>query len=173
MLLFLAAIESEEVRSVMEIICEEYLEDMIRAANSILHNEQDARDAVQNAFLRMLNHVDQLQKLTNHQTKWYVVTAAFNAAKDIYRTKKKQNEIPISEDIATVDQFERYETKDQVEKMLLNLSAKDQEFLILRYVYGLKYAEIGEIQDLSEEAARKIVKRAEAKLEELCKEGQL
>ena len=40
MLLFLAAIENEEVRSVMEIICEEYLEDMIRAANSILHNER-------------------------------------------------------------------------------------------------------------------------------------
>ena len=83
MLLFLAAIENEEVRSVMEVICDEYLEDMIRAANSILHNEQDARDAVQNAFLRMLNHTDVLQGLTDHQIKWYVVTAAFNAAKDV------------------------------------------------------------------------------------------
>lgn len=173
MLLFLAAIENEEVRSMMEMICEEYLEDMVRAANSILHNEQDARDAVQNVFLRMLNHVDQLQKLTDHQTKWYVVTAAFNAAKDIYRTKKKQNEIPISEDIATVDQFERYETKDQVEKMILKLSAKDQEFLILRHTYGFKYAEIGEMLNSSEEAVRKAIKRAETKLEGMCKEEQL
>jgi len=173
MLLFLAAIENEEVRSVMEMICEEYLEDMVRSANSILHNEQDARDAVQNAFLRMLNHVDQLQKLTDHQTKWYVVTAAFNAAKDIYRTKKKQNEIPISEDIATVDQFERYETKDQVEKMILKLSAKDQEFLILKHTYGFKYAEIGEMLNSSEEAVRKAIKRAETKLEGMCKEEQL
>ena len=173
MLLFLAAIENEEVRSVMEMICNEYLEDMVRAANSILHNEQDARDAVQNAFLRMLNHVDQLQKLTNHQTKWYVVTAAFNAAKDIYRIKKKQYEIPISEDIATVDQFERYETKDQVEKMLLNLSAKEQEILILRHAYGFKYAEIGEMLGSSEDAVRKVIRRAEAKVEELCKEVQL
>ena len=173
MILFLAAIENEEVRSVMEMICEKYLEDMVRAANSILHNEQDARDAVQNVFLRMLNHVDQLQKLTDHQTKWYVVTAAFNAAKDIYRTKKKQNEIPISEDIATVDQFERYETKDQVEKMILKLSAKDQELLILRHAYGFKYAEIGEMLNSSEEAVRKAIKRAETKLEGMCKEEQL
>ncbi|MBR3470769.1 MAG: sigma-70 family RNA polymerase sigma factor [Lachnospiraceae bacterium] len=173
MSLFLAAIENEEVRSVMEIICEEYLEDMIRAANSILHNEQDALDAVQNAFLRMLNHADVLRGLTDHQTKWYVVTAAFNAAKDVYRIRKKQNEIPISDGMADADQFENYETKDQVERMILKLSAKDQEFLILRHVYGLKYAEIGKMQDLSEEAVRKTVKRAEAKLEEMCKEEQL
>ena len=173
MLLFLAAIENEEVRSVMEVICDEYLEDMIRAANSILHNEQDARDAVQNAFLRMLNHTDVLQGLTDHQIKWYVVTAAFNAAKDVYRIKKKLNEIPISDEIDDADQFEKYETKDQVEKMLQKLSAKDREFLILRYVYGLKYAEIGKMRDLSEEAVRKTIKRAEAKLEEMCKEEQL
>ena len=170
MLLFLAAIENEEVRSVMEMICEEYLEDMIGAANSILHNEQDARDAVQNAFLRMLNHTDVLQGLTDHQIKWYVVMAAFNAAKDVYRIKKKLNEIPISDEIDDADQFEKYETKDQVEKMLQKLSAKDREFLILRYVYGLKYAEIGKMRDLSEEAVRKTIKRAEAKLEEMCKE---
>ena len=170
MLLFLAAIENEEDRSVMELICEEYLEDMVRAANSILHNEQDARDAVQNAFLRMLNHVDKLKKMTDHQTKWYVVTAAFNAAKDIYRIKKKQNEIPISEDIAIVNHLERYETKDMVEKMILKLSSKDQEILILRHVYGFKYAEIGEVLDSSEEAVRKAIKRAETKIEEMYKE---
>ena len=173
MLLFLAAIENEEARNMMEKICEEYLEDMVRSANSILHNEQDARDAVQNAFLRMLNHVDQLQKLTSHQTKWYVVTAAFNAAKDIYRIKKKQNEIPISEDIAMVDQLEQYETKDLVENMILKLSSKDQVFLILRHVYGFKYAEIGEMLNSSEEAVRKAIKRAEIKLEGMCKGEQL
>jgi len=172
MLLFLAAIENEEVRSVMEMICEEYLEDMVRSANSILHNEYDARDAVQNAFLRMLNHVDQLQKLTDHQTKWYAVTAAFNAAKDIYRVKKKRNEIPIDEDIVMADQLESYETKDLVEKMILKLSSKDQEMLLLRHVYGFMYAEIGEMLNSSEEAVRKAIKRAETKLEEMCKEEQ-
>ena len=170
MLLFLATIEDENFRSLMERICEEYLEDMVRAANSILHNEQDAQDAVQSAFVRLLDHGDLLQKLTNTQIKWYVVKSAFNAAKDKWRDRKRLGETSLSEDIAMPDLMEHYEIKDQVERMILKLSKKEQEFLVLRHVYELKYAEIGEMMNCSEEAARKTVKRAEAKLKKMYKE---
>ena len=174
MFIILAAIESEEDRNIMEIICDEYLEDMIRAARSILHNKQDAEDAVQNAFLRMLNHVDKLRNPRDYQTKWYVVTAAYNAAKDLYRKKKKRDEtVLLYEDTVSVDQLERYEIKNEIERKILTLSEKDQILLSYRYIYGYKHVEIGEILNLSEEAVRKAVKRAEERLEKICKEERL
>ena len=51
MLLYMAMIESEEDRSKFEIIFYEYRDLMYSVAKKILHDDRDAEDAVQEAFL--------------------------------------------------------------------------------------------------------------------------
>ena len=171
MLLFLTVIEDEGDRSMLERLYEEYAGLMRNRAYAILKNASDAEDAVQDAFIRMIDHLDKLTDIHGVRTKWYVVTAAENAAIDIYRKKKRisERETVLRRDFARGGAV-RYEGRNDIVRIILGLSDRDRSVLILRFIFGYKYAEIGEILKMTEEAVRKVVKRAMERLENECRE---
>lgn len=172
MLIFLAAIESEEDRSKLELIYEEYAGFMFRKAFSILNNRQDAEDAVHNAFLKIIDHLDRLPDSHSVQTKWYVVTAAENAAIDLYRKRKRSQETAFEEALSSENYTEPYKGENGLTKIILKLSGRDRDVLLLRYIYGYRHAEIGILLGMTEDAAKKAVKRAEERLEKECREAE-
>ena len=87
---FLATIEDKEDRTKIEQIYELYAASMKIIAIAILRNEEDAEDAVQTAMLNACRHVKKLQDPKDENTKWYVMQITRNAAREIYRKKKKR-----------------------------------------------------------------------------------
>ena len=66
--------------------------------------------------------------------------------------------------------FQEYEGSNEVAAQILKLPVKLRNVLLLKYVHGYHYAEIGEIMGITGEDAKKTGQRAKAKLEELCRE---
>jgi RNA polymerase sigma-70 factor (ECF subfamily) len=170
MLIFLETIENEEDRSKVRQIYENYVSLMRCKANEILGNRHDADDAVQNAFVRIIDHLEDLPSPNCTQTKWYVVTAATNAAIDIWRKRKRDSEVLYDDAFMSGDSRDPYQGDNEIIREMLKLSSRDQQLLYYRHVYGYKNAEIAELLNMTEEAVKKAVRRAEERLGEKCRE---
>ena len=167
MFIFLAIIEDEEDRTKIEQIYELYSESMKIIASAILHNEKDAEDAVQTAMLNTCKHVKKLQDPMDNNTKWYVMQITKNAAREIYRKKKKRwkQETSLEEELVGEAPLEQYDGESDLAKQIGGLAPRDRDVLMLKYLYGYDYAEVGQIIGISKEAAKKAGQRAKNRLE--------
>ena len=80
---------SEEKRKLQRLF-KAYNQMMLYAADRILNDKDDAEDAVQQAFLRVMNHLDDIDENDEQKTKSYLSIIAQNIAIDIYRKKKRE-----------------------------------------------------------------------------------
>lgn len=65
---------------------------MFYVANQILQNEQDAEDAVHDAFLSVAGTYKKFSRLERHKTKAFLVTIVESKAIDLYRKKTHRKE---------------------------------------------------------------------------------
>jgi len=65
--LLILTIEEEELRRVVEEICDLYYRNMMKLSLDILNNKQDAEDAVQDAFYNISRHADAFLNLKNRR----------------------------------------------------------------------------------------------------------
>ncbi|MBR4731484.1 MAG: sigma-70 family RNA polymerase sigma factor [Lachnospiraceae bacterium] len=175
MFIFLATIEDKEDRTKIEQIYELYATSMKIIATSILRSEEDAEDAVQTAMLNACKHVKKLQDPKDKNTKWYVMQVTRNAAREIYRKKKKQwkQEMSLEEDLVGEDSLVPYDGESEIAKRIEGLAPRDRDIIMLKYLHGYEYSEIGQILGISTEAAKKAGQRAKQRLEKaMGKEDQ-
>ncbi len=66
-----------------------------------------------------------------------------------------------------------FEGDNEIIRELLQLIEKDRTLLLLKYIYGYKHAEIGVFMGMTEEAAKKAVRRAEERMKKKCREDNL
>ena len=170
MLILLASITDEKTRSKLEMIYNAYSDAMYYRAYGILHNIHDAEDVVQGAFVKILENIDKLDQPISNRTRSFVLIVAENKAIDLYRKKKKYSEVELEDDIPEVHQSISYDGENLITEQILKLHPKYRNVLILKYVHGYNYAEIAQITDSTEEAAKKTGQRAKEKLEKMCKE---
>lgn len=85
MLIYLNLIETEEDKRKFERIYHSYKQTMFYATNRILKNQDSAEDAVHNAFLRVINHLEKINENDCHKTRAFLVVILKNIAIDIYR----------------------------------------------------------------------------------------
>ena len=60
---YVSLVETEEEKSLVEALYIKYEQDMYNVAFSILHNNYDAEDAVQEAFLRVIENLDKINRI--------------------------------------------------------------------------------------------------------------
>ena len=87
---YLSLIDSDEDKSKFETIYYEYRERMFSAAFDILNNNEDAEDAVHNAFIGIAKNMKSIGEVKSNRTLSYCIKAAKNSAINIFN-KKKQN----------------------------------------------------------------------------------
>lgn len=68
----------------------EYRQMMLRIALRILQNRADAEDAVQDAFLRMLNSLDKISGIPREQQAFYLVSVIENTSLNILKKKNRR-----------------------------------------------------------------------------------
>ena len=179
--LLILAIEEEELRAVVEQICDQYYKNMMKLSMDILNNKQDAEDAVQDAFYNISRHADAFLNLKTTETAALVSTYTRNAAINIYNRKKRTaqlfvplDETALHENIPcegeTLDKLlESEETADAVRMAVNSLRTSYREVIYLKYFYHYKNVEIARVLHITPNDVNVRIFRAKRRLRDILK----
>ena len=175
MLILLSIIEDEKERLEIEDLYEMYGKEMHRQAFYVLNDNDDADDAVQNAFIKIWKRLDTLRELEKDSIQWYVLCAAKNSAIDIYRKKKERIEMeePIDSDIQEIESKTTDISGSDIFEKVAKFPKRERDVLMLRFIYEMQYKEMAMELGISLEAVKKSLFRAKARLLRLCREEGL
>ncbi len=173
MLVYLSMIEDGEARSKFETIYHAYKGLMFYAANRILDNSQDAEDVVHQAFLKIIDILEQIPEASCPQTRSLVVTITERKALDIYRKRKRRTILPIDEEnmqTAIPTEIDGIAQSSAIAQAIAALPPKYRALLLLKYDNGYTEKEVAHIMGMSEANVKKTIQRAKAKLQTLLEE---
>jgi len=157
------------------ILYERHVGLVYRLAYSLLQNREDAEEVLQDsfeyAFRKLANYDDQKSAFT---TWLYRITVSR------CRNKRRRKWLPVSplsllapegikdDGAKSPDKaLEQTELQREVWNALGQLSPKLRETAVLRYYYGLRYKEIGEILNISHKTAESRMRLAHRKLRQV------
>ena len=99
MMIYLSTIESPEEKIKFEELYDKYRGFMLKVASRVLHGEQDAEDAVHNAFLSLAKNMKLVPELDSLKLRGFLYIVTENKAIDILRERKRRDlEEPLDED---------------------------------------------------------------------------
>lgn len=150
----------------MDAITDTYNAMMYGVAYRILRNEEDAEDAVADSLEKIFKNLDKISEISCPKTQGYIVTIVRNTSINIYRRNQRRQRISLEE----VELYPVYDGENTLARCLDQLPEREKRILILRYWYGYTPEETAARMGMTEAAARKLLQRAKAKLEVLCKE---
>ncbi len=140
---------------------------------SILRNEDEARDAVQDIFVKIMLNLGNFGEKSQFSTWIYSIT--YNFCIDLIRKRKKEKTL-FSDDIERVpdvaeedvpDEFMREMDIKYLKQVLEELSTGDRIILLMKYQDELSIKEIADTIDKTESAVKMKIKRAKHKAQDL------
>lgn len=181
MLIFCAMPQDDDERERFEQLYTTYRQVMYYTANSILHDVQLSEDAVQQAFMRVLNHMKNISSIECPQTKSFMVIIVKNIAINLYNSRKKKAVLSFDEledwtaDAAgsPADEVETQESYLHLASLIRSLPENYRTVLLLKYDNGYSTSEIASLTGLSEENVKKRLQRAKKKLEQVLSGGEV
>lgn len=178
MYLFLMLLDSPKEQEKFTQIYEQYRHFMWYVANQKLRDEYLADDAVQEAFLTLLRHLDKVEDLYSPRTKKFLATIVRSKAADILRKAKPEealDERRIEEKGAPdiLDQLLTEENYNYLASCILELDDRYRVVFEYKYLYRLRDEQIGDILGISAKNVNVRYFRARKKLQEMIqKEAQ-
>lgn len=170
MILYLLMIDTPEDRSKFEKMYVTYRGLMYHVAYDILHNKQDAEDAVHHAFIKIAENIETIEDSIGPMTKSLVVTIVRNKAIDVYRHKQRFSTVDLD---SCFDLSVEYNGNNTLTACMVKLPENYQTVLLLKHHHGYTSKEVAKIMGITESNVIKINQRAKKKLEVLCKEEGL
>jgi RNA polymerase sigma-70 factor (ECF subfamily) len=118
----------------------------------VLGNQEDAKDAAQDAFVKCWNARDQLPQIVN--LRGWIFRVAFNTAKDMQRSAWHRRSRPLraeqyimaSKETGPVLALEARETVESIRRAILNLREEEKEVFLLRQNGDLTYEQIADLR---------------------------
>ncbi|OIP02218.1 MAG: RNA polymerase subunit sigma-24 [Bacteroidetes bacterium CG2_30_33_31] len=136
---------------------DEYSDSVFRFVLKNLRDEEQARDVVQDAFMKMW---EKAATITNSKAKSYLFTAAYHTMIDSIRREKKYTS---SEEISKetfVTNSHYSDLKEILDEAFSILPEVQKSVLLLRDYEGYSYADIGEVINLNESQVKVYIYRA-------------
>lgn len=132
-----------------------------------LGNEEDAKEAVQNIFIKLLEKNIRF-KDSNHENAWLCKTTR-NYCLDILKSawRKKRVDFETLPEVNTSDKDLENNEKELIEKALLKLSIKQKEVIFLYYYEEYSIKEISKILKRSESTIQTQLSTARKKMKEI------
>ena len=155
---------------------ERYGRMVFAAAYRILGNPEDAEDAIQEMFLKLLDRrYDHLFAETGKEMGPYLRVTASHCAVDLLRCKSKEKQVHVElfEEIeASDDQNPRHRADGKQKAALLRqalnaLPERDAQIFALRYFEDLSYEEIVEQMNLNINQVGVVLHRSRHRLQEI------
>lgn len=173
--MYLAVFDNDDDKSAFEKLYRTYRHEMYGIAYSILHNKEDAEDAVHQAFLQISCDFDKVRSIPCHEMRAYIVIIIRNASINIYNSNKKREErtteIQDEAVIIEVDFFEKFDFDMLVER-ISELPQMYKDVLFLRYLEDFSTKEISAILGIPESTVRKRTERAKKLLKEALERNE-
>lgn len=170
-LVFLQAMESPSDQARFESLYLAYRGLMFQVANRILQNDQDAEDAVHQAFCALAEHAVVIPESPGPQARALAATVAERKAIDLYRAKRRHptadlDELPLSYN-------QPLPSDGSLAGAMAALPPRYREVLLLKYYNGYSNEEIARFLDTTPENIRQIISQAKKKLAaELAERGE-
>ena len=133
-----------------------YADGVYRFVVKNLQNEEDAKDIVQDAFVKMWEKKD---TINNETARSYLFTAAYRTMLDKIKKHK-----PVSIEVTTYQEPNHSanysDVSEHIERALQQLPEKQKAAVTLRDYEGYNYNEIGEILNMNESQVKVTIFRA-------------
>lgn len=175
---------NEKINSLkLERLYLDYRSLMYKEAKKILHNQYDAEDAVQSAFVKLTNCADRITDEMPAMTYNFMKVVARNVALDIHKKKLYLNKYEntyenVEQELADVNQelSDIVIDKCSVERIIeqiKKLPDNYRDLIILEKVYGYTREETMALFGVNYETVKKRMTRAKTKLLEALKKEDL
>ncbi len=175
----LSLVESEEDQSKLSKIYNEYNRLMMYTALAILKNEDLAQEAVNDAFIRIINNLHKIktEEIYSHKTKSFLVKIVRNTSIDALKEEKKQTSVDfdeisettiISQNNSNVDDLMDVNAVFEAIGLLPEIY---REILELKIYRDFTDKEIARFLDISNAAVRKRLQRARESLIQILQKG--
>lgn len=167
-----------ELAKEMEALYREYRSPMLRIALSVLRDEGLAEDAVQQAFLKIFQNFEKIDRSDCNKTRSFIVILIRNTAIDLYRRRDRERvisfedlerplpareELPEDQAIAALEGESLADCLSQMEERYANL-------LLLRYYHGYQNKEIAELLGMTQPQVAMGIYRGKQRLKRLLEE---
>ncbi len=143
-------------------------------AYAVLHHQQQAEDAVSDAFYQVMLHLDQIDDPESPSARSYMIQIIKNTAINQYRKNHRQNQhfTEIDETVMQIadpeNELERRIKKNSLRDILADLfsiiSDKDKYIILLHCQENRTFAEIADLLGMKETAVRKRFERARKRM---------
>jgi RNA polymerase sigma-70 factor, ECF subfamily len=138
----------------IDILVDTYADGLFRYALSIVRNEEDACEVVQEFFLKMVRNTEVLKEVKNLKT--YIYKALKNTAIDFLRGRKTElafDEMFVDADTDIEDKGPTSDVRMDISNSFRQLSSDYQEVIFLKFYQDLSFREIGEVLNISPNTA--------------------
>lgn len=144
----------------------EYRQMMLKIALGILHNKTDAEDAVQDAFLCIINNLEKISQIPCYERAGYFATIIEHRSIDIYRKRNRhamediEEQYDLSSDECVEETALLSVTVNEIKKAMNELSDRDYEILYLHLFKEMSSGEISVATGIPENSIRVYIQRA-------------
>lgn len=134
---------------------------MLKAAYAVVKNRDDAEDAVQEAFIKLIKKQPAFND-EEHEKAW-LLRVTINLSKDMLKASNRKNE-PVTNDFIYIQQ-----EQDKVLPYVMKLEEKYRTVIHLYYYEGYSIKEIASILSLPVATVGTRLRRGKAKLKNILK----
>lgn len=145
---YLSLIETEEQKLTFIHIYERHGKQMLAVAKGILRNQENAEDAVHDAFVGIAKSIHRIPTTSEAAVKAYVMTVVRNAAMAILQEEHKWGvkldfeELDLAADEDTFQTVADAQDYEKLLELINQLPLQYREVLMLRYVMDMKPQQI-------------------------------
>ena len=178
--IYLSIIDNIEDKGRFEQLYLLYRFTMLKAAENILRDYSLAEDAVHEAFLRILSHMDKIDEIDCNKTRAFVVIVVKNISLDMLRSQKRHPEAELEEweelPAGQADNPEQTlldkESREALSQALSAMKKTYADVLALSIAYELNDKEIAGILGISAANVRVRLHRGRRELISYFREGK-
>ncbi len=141
---------------------------LLRYALQILQNEEEAKDVLQDIFLKLWQKRDELGKVENLNA--FTIRMIRNRCLDVIRARRtvslevvKKDKLP-GEEVSDTDHLENSDSVSLIKQIISELPDIQRTIIQLRDIEQLEYEEIAEATEMNVNAIRVNLSRARKKV---------
>ncbi len=136
---------------------------LLRLCIMYLHDEEQAKDAVQETFIKAYRNLDSFRADSSEKT--WLTRIAINTCKNVYRTGWfRYIDRTVTLDMITERPAPAAAEDDELTTEIMNLPVKLREVALLCWLQGMAYEEAAETLGISRQAVGSRLNRARKKL---------
>lgn len=171
--LYMSFIDDEDDRAKFEIIYHTYRKRMVLTADSVLHNKDDAEDAVHDTFIKIARNMKSIDDPKSNKTLSYVIKATKNNAINLLNKNERRDELiklDNVEDMTDEQFFEKLsltESYEEIVDAIRSLNDTYKDVMFYHFVEEMKIRDIADLLDKKNSAVQQQLIRGKKKLLEI------